>query len=160
MTSARWKYNNSLLHYCSLVWASNGEIIMKRVVVSENRSIWKTRLLMKLSVTGLVWWHSPAGCILAARLFIIVAQNKSPSMALFLLPSSFLSLTLAKNGFKDMRSFDRAGETLFTAGSERHLDALFGCHIWTVASFFLLWRIKGGVCQHQLNISGDLRERT
>lgn len=44
------------------------------------------------------------GRISAARLFIIAAQNKFLYTTLFILPSSFLSLTPARNCVKDVGS--------------------------------------------------------
>ncbi len=100
-----WKYNNSLLHYCSLVCVcvcvcarAHGELGNHN---EKSCGQWKPpnfknkvadeAFINRTGLMALAW-----GSALAARLFIIEAQNKSPYMALFLLPPVFLSLTLAK----------------------------------------------------------------
>lgn len=91
----------------------------------------------RTSLMALAW-----GSVLAAH---NCGTKQKSYMALFLLPS-LLSL-LPKNCFSDVKS-TASGET----PSLLALSGLmvFGCHIWTVPSFYC-W---GGVCWHQLNISG------
>lgn len=130
---------------------------MKRDVVNENQLISRKRWLMKLSVSGLLWWRLPGS------LFQLPEHNLGTEripLHRFVSPFLFLCLTLAKTSSRmsdQVLPFVTLGK-LFHGGHWGQSRCCV-CLLYLDSAIFSWWMIKDSVCWHQLNIKGESQRK-